>query len=116
MFFKNFCHFSFIRIYCKESFNKIYQTNIELLEKIEGRNEDIESKNMSKQYDYLKKQADKNRQRLEKVNRQTEFTLSKSKEVKEIISNLKPNPHCLKFLLLTFHQELVHKFYLHILN
>ncbi len=79
-----------IRIYCKESFNKIYQTNIELLEKIEGRNEDIESKNMSKQYDYLKKQADKNRQRLEKVNRQTEFTLSKSKEVKEIISNLKP--------------------------
>ena len=79
-----------IRVYCKESFNKIYQTNIELLEKIEGRNEDIESKNMSKQYDYLKKQADKNRQRLEKVNHQTEFTLSKSKEVKEIISNLKP--------------------------
>lgn len=79
-----------IRMYCKESFNKIYQTNIELLEKLEGRNEDIESKNMSKQYDYLKKQADKNRQRLEKVNQQTELTLSKSKEVKEIISNLKP--------------------------
>ena len=79
-----------IRVYCKESFNKIYQTNIELLEKLEGRNEDIESKNMSKQYDYLKKQADRNRQRLEKVNHQTELTLSKSKEVKEIISNLKP--------------------------
>lgn len=79
-----------IRVYCKESFNKIYQTNIELLEKLEGRNEDIESKNMSKQYDYLKKQADRNRQRLEKVNQQTELTLSKSKEVKEIISNLKP--------------------------
>lgn len=79
-----------IRIYCKESFNKIYETNIELLDKLEGRNEDIESKNMSKQYDYLKKQADKNRQRLEKVNHQTETTLSKSKEVKEIISNLKP--------------------------
>ena len=79
-----------IRVYCKESFNKIYQTNIELLEKLEGRNEDIESKNMSKQYDYLKKQADRNRQRLEKVNQQTELTLSKSREVKEIISNLKP--------------------------
>ena len=79
-----------IRIYCKESFNKIYETNIELLDKLEGRNEDIESKNMSKQYDYLKKQADKNRQRLEKVNHQIETTLSKSKEVKEIISNLKP--------------------------
>lgn len=79
-----------IRIYCKESFNKIYQTNIELLEKLEGRNEDIETKNMAKQYTYLKEQADRNRERLDKVNRQTETTLSKSKEVKEIISNLKP--------------------------
>lgn len=79
-----------MRIYCKESFNKIYETNIELLEKLEGRNEDIETRNMAKQYDYLKKQADRNRERLEKVNKQTETTLSKSKEVKEIISNLKP--------------------------
>ncbi len=31
-----------MRIYCKESFNKIYETNMELLEKLEGRNEDIE--------------------------------------------------------------------------
>ena len=79
-----------MRIYCKESFNKIYETNIELLEKLEGRNEDIESKNMAKQYTYLKEKADRNRERLEKVNKQTETTLSKSKEVKEIISNLKP--------------------------
>ncbi len=79
-----------IRVYCKESFNKIYQTNIELLEKLEGRNEDIESKNMAKQYTYLKEKADHNRERLEKVSKQTETTLSKSKEVKEIISNLKP--------------------------
>ncbi len=78
-----------MRVYCKESFNKIYQTNIELLEKLEGRNEDIESKNMAKQYTYLKEQADCNRERLEKVNKQTELTLLKSKEVKEIISNLK---------------------------
>ena len=79
-----------MRIYCKESFNKVYQTNIELLDKLEGRNEDIESKNMAKQYTYLKEKADRNRERLEKVNKQTELTLSKSKEVKEIISNLKP--------------------------
>lgn len=79
-----------MRIYCKESFNKIYETNIELLEKLEGRNEDIPMKNMAKQYTYLKEQADRNRERLEKVNKQTETTLSKSKEVKEIISNLKP--------------------------
>lgn len=79
-----------MRIYCKESFNKIYETNIELLEKLEGRNEDIETKNMAKQYIYLKEKADRNRERLDKVNKQTETTLLKSKEVKEIISNLKP--------------------------
>lgn len=79
-----------MRIYCKESFNKIYETNIELLEKLEGRNEDIETKNMAKQYTYLKEKADHNRERLDKVNKQTETTISKSKEVKEIISNLKP--------------------------
>lgn len=79
-----------IRIYCKESFNKIYETNIELLDKLEGRNEDIETKNMAKQYTYLKEKADRNREKLDKVNKQTETTLSKSKEVKEIISNLKP--------------------------
>ncbi len=79
-----------MRIYCKESFNKIYETNIELLEKLEGRNEDIETKNMAKQYTYLKEKADRNRERLDKVNKQTKTTLSKSKEVKEIISNLKP--------------------------
>lgn len=79
-----------MRIYCKESFNKIYKTSIELLEKLEGRNEDIETKNMAKQYTYLKEKADRNRERLDKVNKQTETTISKSKEVKEIISNLKP--------------------------
>ena len=45
---------------------------------------------MAKQYTYLKEKADHNRERLEKVSKQTETTLSKSKEVKEIISNLKP--------------------------
>ncbi len=79
-----------LRIYCKESFNKIYNTNIELLEKLDGRNDDIPIKNMNKQYTYLKENADRNRERLEQVNIQTKDTLSKSNEVKEIISNLKP--------------------------
>lgn len=79
-----------LRIYCKESFNKIYNSNIELLEKIDGRNEDIPIKNMSKQYNYLKEHADRHRERLEHVNNQSQNTLSKSNDVKEIISNLKP--------------------------
>ena len=79
-----------IRIYCKDSFNKIYNTNIELLEKVEGRNEDIPVKNMYKQYIYLKKNADRSRERLVRFNEQSKDTLSKSSEVKEILSSLKP--------------------------
>ena len=79
-----------LRIYCKESFNKIYNTNIELLGKLDGRNDDIPIKNMNKQYIYLKEHADRNRERLDQVNIQTKDTISKSNEVKKIISNLKP--------------------------
>lgn len=79
-----------MRVYCRESFNKIYDTNIELLEKLKGNNYDIQTKNMSKEYEHLKNQADRNRERLNKVNEQTKLTLSKSNEVKKIISNLKP--------------------------
>lgn len=78
------------RVYCRESFNKIYDTNIELLDKLDGRNDDISIKNMSKQYNYFKEHADRSREILERVNSQTKETLSKSNEVKEIISNLKP--------------------------
>lgn len=79
-----------MRVYCRESFNKIYQENIELLEKLEGRNQDIQIKNMSKEYAYFKEHADRSRERLEKVNAKSKETISKSNEVKEIISNLKP--------------------------
>ena len=44
---------------------------------------------MNKQYAYLKEHADQSRERLERVNSQTKETLSKSNEVKEIITNLK---------------------------
>lgn len=79
-----------MRIYCKESFNKIYDTNIELLEKLEGKNYDIPIKDMNKQYNYFKEHADRSRERLERVNSQTKETLLKSNEIKEIITNLKP--------------------------
>lgn len=51
--------------------------------------DDIPIKNMNKQYAYLKEHADQSRERLERVNSQTKETLSKSNEVKEIITNLK---------------------------
>lgn len=79
-----------LRIYCKESFNRIYSTNIELLEKIDGRNNDFKIQNMNSQYNYFKEHAKRTRERLEHINNQTKDTISKSNEVKEIILNLKP--------------------------
>ena len=79
-----------MRIYCINSFNKVYNSNKSLKAKLKGRNKDIQTKNMEKEYVYLKERADRNRERLDKVNKQTETTLLKSKQVKEIINNLKP--------------------------
>lgn len=79
-----------MRIYCINSFNKIYNSNKELKAKLKGRNEDVPIKNMEKEYNRIKKQADVNRQRLEKVSNKTKETLEKSKQVKDIVNNLKP--------------------------
>lgn len=79
-----------MRIYCINSFNKVYNSNKELKAKLKGRNEDVPIKNMEKEYNRIKKQADVNRQRLEKVSNKTKETLEKSKHVKDIINNLKP--------------------------
>ena len=79
-----------MRIYCINSFNKVYNSNKELKAKLKGRNEDVSIKNMEKEYNRIKKQADVNRQRLEKVSVQTKNTLEKSKQIKDIIDNLKP--------------------------
>ena len=79
-----------MRIYCINSFNKVYNSNKELKAKLKGRNEDVPIKNMEKEYNHIKKQADVNRQRLEKVSNKTKETLEKSKQVKDIVNNLKP--------------------------
>ena len=79
-----------MRIYCINSFNKVYNSNKELKAKLKGRNEDVPIKNMEKEYNRIKKQADVNRQRLEKVSNKTKETLEKSKQVKDIVNNLKP--------------------------
>ena len=79
-----------MRIYCINSFNKVYNSNKELKAKLKGRNEDVPIKNMEKEYNRIKKQADVNRQRLENVSNKTKETLEKSKQVKDIVNNLKP--------------------------
>jgi len=66
-----------MRVYCRESFNKIYDTNIELLDKLDGRNDDIPIKDMNKQYNYFKEHAERSRERLERVNSKSKESLSK---------------------------------------
>ena len=78
-----------MRIYCINSFNKVYNSNKELKAKLKGRNEDVPINNMEKEYNRIKKQADVNRQRLEKVSNKTKETLEKSKQIKDIVNNLK---------------------------
>ncbi len=79
-----------MRLNCINTFNKIYNTNKKLEDKEEDRSYDIPSRDMDKKYGKLKRQSDKNKQRLEKVNESTKKTLEKSKQVKEIVNNLKP--------------------------
>ena len=79
-----------MRINCINTFNKIYNTNKKLKDKEDGRGYDIASRDMDKKYGKLKRQSDKNKQRLEKVNESTKKTLEKSKQIKDIVNNLKP--------------------------
>ena len=74
---------------CIKSFNKFYDMSFKLKEKQKGRNQDINVKDMSG-YKELKKQLEKNEQRLAKANKQTEKLDNSSKNINEILDNLKP--------------------------
>ena len=74
---------------CIKSFNKFYEQTAELKTKQKGRNQDINVKDMSG-YKELKKQLEKNEQRLAKANKQTEKLDNSSKNINEILDNLKP--------------------------
>ena len=75
---------------CIKSFNKIYKENYKLKEKQNGRNQDIKVADMQN-YNKVKKQYEKNKKLLEKANEKTNLVNKSGKEVKSIISNLKPN-------------------------
>ena len=75
---------------CIKSFNKVYQENYKLKEKQKGRNQDIKVTDMQN-YNKVKKQYEKNKKLLEQANEKTDLVNKSGKEVKGIISNLKPN-------------------------
>lgn len=75
---------------CIKSFNKVYKENYKLKEKQNGRNQDIKVADMQN-YNKVKKQYEKNKKLLEQANEKTDLVNKNGKEVKSIISNLKPN-------------------------
>ena len=78
-----------MRILCIESFNKEYNLTNSLKKKQKGRNRDYHITEMDN-YMEMKEQLEKNQENLEKANKKSLELDNKSKEVKEIISDLKP--------------------------
>ena len=74
---------------CIKSYNKFYEVNTRLKHKQNGRNQDINVNEIGK-YREIKKQLAKKEQKLEKANIQTRELDNSSKDIKEILDNLKP--------------------------
>lgn len=75
---------------CIKSYNKFYEVDTRLKEKQKGRNQDINVKDMSN-YKKIKKQLDKNAQKLADANNQTEKLDNNSKDINSILDKLKPS-------------------------
>ncbi len=79
-----------MREYCINTFNKVYDLNYSLKIKEEGRNQDINVKNMTN-YRELKKEQEKNKKRLNELNDKADDLQNKSLQITNIIDNLRPN-------------------------
>lgn len=79
-----------MREYCISTFNKVYGLNYSLKIKEDGRNQDINVKNMTN-YRELKKEQEKNKKRLNELNDKADNLQNKSLQITNIIDNLKPN-------------------------
>ena len=77
-----------MRVYCINSFNKVYSLKEELKEKQQGRNRDINVKDMGN-YQKMKKQLNLDKDKLDKANKKSLELDNKSNDIKEQINNLK---------------------------
>ena len=77
-----------MRVYCINSFNKVYSLKEELKEKQQGRNRDINVKYMGN-YQRMKKQLNLDKDKLDKANKKSLELDNKSNDIKEQINNLK---------------------------
>ena len=74
---------------CIKSFNKFYGMDIKLKEKQNGRNQDINVKDMNN-YSNIKKQLAEKGKKLDKANKQTNKLDNTTKDINQILNNLKP--------------------------
>ena len=77
-----------MRVYCINSFNKVYSLKEDLKEKQQGRNRDINVKDMGN-YQRMKKQLNQDKDKLDKANKKSLELDNKSNNIKEQINNLK---------------------------
>ena len=77
-----------MRVYCINSFNKVYSLKEKLKEKQQGRNQDINVKDMGN-YQKMKKQLNLDKDKLDKANKKSLELDNKSNNIKEQINNLK---------------------------
>ncbi len=80
-----------LRESCIEEFNKVYNLNMELKEKEQGRNQDYRVSQMNN-YDKLKDSYKKQHKKITEINKNVDKINVKSNEVKEILENLKQQP------------------------
>ena len=78
-----------MRVKCIESYNKTYGKNAEVKKKQKGRNRDINVKDMT-DYKAFKKQYEKYNKRLANTDEKTKNIDTSSKEINNILDNLKP--------------------------
>lgn len=77
-----------MRTYCIEKFNEVYLKNVTLKKKQKGRNQDIKV-NQMEGYRELKKENIRIAEKLKEANTKSENLNNTTKEVKEILKNLK---------------------------
>ena len=80
-----------LRESCIKDFNRVYNLDMELKEKEQGRNQDYRVSQM-KDYDVFQRDYNKQQKKIQKVNSKTDVINEESKDIKEIINNLKQQP------------------------
>ena len=76
---------------CIKSYNKFYDVDSRLKTKQKGRNQDINVNDMGN-YREIKKKIEQERKKLENANKQTKKIDNLSKDIVELLDNLKPMP------------------------